>query len=282
MTQDLDRWIGTERVDHDVVSLDRARLLAATLDRDPTTLEEGGALPAAWHWIYFNEAAPRSELGPDGHAERGTLLPPVPLPHRMWAGGRLSFLGPLRIGQPVERVSTIESITEKEGRSGRLIFVTSRHRLSQNGATVLDEEKVLVFRDATGAPKTPEPRPLPDEPTWSESFAADEVVLFRFSALTFNSHRIHYDHPYVTSVEGYPGLIVHGPLIALLVVGAGLRRLGDDASRAGVTFRYRAVGPLFCDEEFRLCGMSDERPMRVWAAHPERGAATRGEIEVAQ
>ncbi|SVB86477.1 uncharacterized protein METZ01_LOCUS239331 [marine metagenome] len=281
MSINLDGWIGRELVEDDFISLDRARLLATTLGREPAELADGESLPAGWHLIYFNSAVAGSELSADGHVHRGSFLPPVPLPHRMWAGGVFRFLGPLKIGARVRRISTIESITEKQGRSGQLVFVTVRQLISQDDTTVIDEDKVLVFRDAnrsSGVDVQPSLR-LPTEPAWGTPFVADEVTLFRFSALTFNSHRIHYDHPYVTKVEGYPGLIVHGPLLALLVADSGVRRLGYRSPPTGLTFRYRAVQPLFCNESISICGDAQQTPMRLWATHEDRGVATEATLE---
>ncbi|MEE2904818.1 MAG: MaoC family dehydratase N-terminal domain-containing protein [Gemmatimonadota bacterium] len=281
MGNNLNGWIDRELVEHDFISLDRARLLATTLGRESTELADGEPLPPGWHLIYFNSAVAGSELSADGHAHRGSFLPPIPLPHRMWAGGSFHFLGPLKIGASVRRTSTIKSISEKQGRSGRLVFVTVRQLISQADTTVIDEEKVLVFRNASGSngvDARPSPQ-LPKEPIWDEPFIADEVTLFRFSALTFNSHRIHYDHPYVTDVEGYPGLIVHGPLLALLIADNGVRRLGHRSPPAGLTFKYRSVQPLFCNESIRICGDAQQTPMRLWAAHKDRGVATEATLE---
>ena len=292
---DLLAWLGKERAEDDVLSPDQAQGLAATLDRDPAGLTEGKMLPAGWHWIYFNSVAPRSTLAPDGHQERGSFLPPIALPRRMWAGGKLQFPGVLRIGEEVRRVSTIQSIQHKEGRSGPLVFVTVRHQISNQDGPALDEEQNLVYltERRTGTGLAQPPTPPTDEPDWTESFVADEVALFRFSALTLNSHRIHYDQGYATGVEGYPGLVVHGPLLALLVLDAGMRHSALDGSvrRSPKEFRYRALGPLFCNEEFHLSGVcvdnGNEGPepgscnvMKLWAAHPERGVATEAELQV--
>jgi len=307
-TQDLDAWIGTERVQQDVVSLQAARALAATLDREADALKDGTPFPLGWHWILFNSVAPRSDLAPDGHARRGSILPPVPLPRRMWAGGALRFGGTLRIGEPIERVSTIQSIEHKEGRSGPLVFVTVRHEISNEVGVAVEEEQNLVYRtlespDHATAPRTDPPNPPPADPDWTESFVADEVTLFRFSALTFNDHRIHYDYRYATDVEGYPGLVVHGPLLALLLVDAGVRHAvaATPYTTVATSFRYRNARPLFCNEEFQLGGgcledtgtggqfaedghagvgtVDGVARMKLWVAHPERGLAIEAELE---
>ena len=297
--QDLDAWIGRQRVDEDVVSSGRARALAATLDASQDALD-GELLPAGWHWLYFNSAVSRSELAADGHERPGSFLPPLGLPRRMWAGGTLRFPGALRIGEHVRRVSTIRSIEQKEGRSGPLVFVTVHHEISNRVGVAIEEEQRLVYRtrespDGAAERRATVPTPPPLEPEWTEPCVADEVTLFRFSALTFNGHRIHYDHRYATEVEGYPGLVVHGPLLALLVLDAGIRHAGAGGAdgRAATSFRYRATAPLFCNEEFHLGGGTlqaldraleappDAAVMKLWAAHPDRGLATEAELEVA-
>lgn len=288
MTPDLPdfaSWIGRQRVEEDLLALAPARGLAATLNRDPDSLTLGRPLPPGWHWIYFSPVARRDELGPDGHEKRGGFLPPISLPRRMWAGGRVGFNGDLCFGDSVTRTSTITSVRAKEGRSGPLVFLTVRHEVRNGSGALIDEEQDLVYRTppppaSESALAGPPPDNQPAEADWSEPYMADAVTLFRFSALTFNGHRIHFDHPYATQVEGYPGLVVHGPLLALLLVDAGLRNWGGSAA----AFRYRALSPLFGDEEFVLTGkrgskapVSGETPSELaanlWAAHPERGVA---------
>ena len=263
--KNLAGWVGKTRVQHDVLGLFPARGLAATLDRDSDVLEEGVPLPRGWHWLYFHHAVRRSALGTEGHERLGAFLPPVPLPRRMWAGGRLTFTGDLRLGESALRRSTVESIQEKTGRSGRLVFVTVRHQVEGPRGLAVDEEQHLVYRELSGAEVTPVAPPV--GPAWSEDFTADEVTLFRFSALTFNGHRIHYDYRYATSEEGYPGLVVHGPLLALLLLDA-CGRQGDPPPSQ---FSYRAQSPLFAGETFRLEG----------GRMPPRGGAGEAEAWVA-
>ena len=256
----LQRWTGWERVDDDVLTAASVRKMSALLDRPPGKAPGPSAsLSPGWHWLYFNPAPRRSELGPDGHAMRGSFLPPVPLPRRMWAGGQLRFLGGLKLGEVVRRRSTIVSIDHKKGRSGPLVFVGVRHQISgEGGQLAIEEEQDLVYRDGSGPAQNPvgpsvgaRPAKLPPGPAqWSESFSADAVTLFRFSALTFNSHRIHYDVRYATEVEGYRDLVVHGPLTALLLLDAGSRWMGAPPR----SFSCRATGPLFCGEEFTIAG----------------------------
>jgi 3-methylfumaryl-CoA hydratase len=276
---DLQGWVGRTESTEDDLSLAHARGLVALLDRDPRALAAGTPLPECWHWIYFRPATPQSELGRDGHAKRGGFLPPIELPRRMWVGGRIRFLAPLAIGRPAERRSTILSISAKAGRSGELVFVTVRHEIGAAGEIAIEEEQDLVYRAAPppGA-AAPKPEPAPATPDWSERCSADAVTLFRFSALTFNGHRIHYDQPYATGVEGYPGLVVHGPLTALLLIDAAVRHREGSAGRA-VGFQYRAVSPIFADEEIRLSGTSyRDGSAQVWAESP-RGLAMTATVE---
>lgn len=275
--EEMKEWLGRSRVDRDLLTITPPRGMLALLDRDPRGLDEGSRLPPGWHWLFFRPLVRRSELGPDGHPKRGGFLPPVSLPRRMWAGGRLRFSGPLRLGQRVERRSEIVSIDEKEGRSGRLVFVTVRQELDGGNGTAVVEEQDLVYREPAAPDGGFGGPPPPGEASWSEEFSADAVTLFRFSALTFNAHRIHYDRPYATGVEDYPDLVVHGPLVALLLLDAGARRVGGTPT----SFSYRAVSPLFRGESFELAGRGaggGDGP-GLWAAHPERGVAMTAEIE---
>ncbi|MEN3277217.1 MAG: 3-methylfumaryl-CoA hydratase [Massilia sp.] len=247
----LQQWVGKTDVLHETVRPEVAAALAATLDY-PDAPREGEPLPPLWHWTNFNAVKPQSQLGPDGHPKRGGFLPPVPLPRRMWAGGRFVFHAPVPIGAQLTRTSTIRSVSAKEGSTGRLVFVTVRHEITRDGQPAITEEHDIVYRDlpAPGSP-APAPKAAPAQARWSRTIHPDPVLLFRYSALTFNGHRIHYDRSYVTEVEGYPGLIVHGPLIATLLVDLVRREL-PGASLA--EFRFRALAPLFDTEPFSVCG----------------------------
>jgi 3-methylfumaryl-CoA hydratase len=259
----LQQWVGKTETVAARVNATTANALAATLDR-PAAFEAGAGLPPLWHWAYFWHAAPQAELGPDGHPQRGGFLPPVPLPRRMWAGGRLAFNRPLQVEGEASRTSQVKSVSSKDGATGPLVFVTVRHELAQPGA-------------AAPAPKM---APPDAEAAWSRTITPDPVLLFRYSALTFNGHRIHYDRSYVTEVEGYPGLIVHGPLIATLLVDLVQRNL-PQANIA--SFSFRAVGPLFDIEPFTVCGSpdADGRTVRLWAKNIRGELAMQAEAVLA-
>jgi 3-methylfumaryl-CoA hydratase len=268
---DLQDWVGKSETVADVVTATPYAALSATLDRSPERPPAGTPLPALWHWLYFLPIHRQSEIGPDGHARRGGFLPPVPLPRRMWAGSRLEFHRPLRIGDAITRVSTIHEVTEKRGRTGTLVFVKVRHEIRrQDEADVaLTEFHDIVYREAPRpGDVAPPPKPAPAEAAWARRWIPDDVLLFRYSALTFNGHRIHYDRRYVTETEGYPGLVVHGPLIATLLLDL-LRHQLPDARVA--RFEFRAVRPVFDIHPFDVCGApaSDGRSFHLWARDHE-------------
>jgi 3-methylfumaryl-CoA hydratase len=260
-------WIGRTETRTDLATAVPYAALAATLDRDDHYPEHGTAVPPLWHWLYFLPLSPLSEAGPDGHPKRGGFLPPVPLPRRMFAGGRFEFHHPLRIGEMITRISRITDVSGKPGRTGTLMFVTVRHEIRNAQGAALTEEHDIVYREHQRA-DAPAPKPMlaPAGETFKRDIAADPVLLFRYSALTFNSHRIHYDRPYVTGVEGYPGLIVHGPLIATLLLDL-LRRNIPQASVAG--FSFRAVRPLFDTHTFAVCGRQEGKRVLLWTRDHE-------------
>ncbi len=272
----LSEWIGRSETVTDVVTATPYAALSATLDHPPERPATGTVLPALWHWLYFLPVHRQSEIGPDGHARRGGFMPPVPLPRRMWAGSQLEFREPLRVGDALTRVSTIEGVNEKSGRSGTLVFVKVRHEVFRGEARAspaLVEFHDIVYRDAArpGDP-VPSPQAAPQSSTWRREIVPDDVLLFRYSALTFNGHRIHYDRRYVTGVEGYPGLVVHGPLIATLLLDL-LRRERPEARVTG--FSFRAVRPTFDLHPFSVRGepSPDGRSVRLWA-HDHEGWLT--------
>ena len=262
----LSQWIGRTETLTDRIDLGKAHALSATLDL-PSSPAEGDALPPLWHWMYFWSVSPASLVGPDGHPQRGGFLPPVTLPRRMWAGSRVIFRGPFPVGAVSERTSLIRSVNVKQGKSGPLVFVTVAHEIAVSGEPVILEEHDIVYRDPPQPGDAPAlSKAAPTDAQWSQPIVPDPVLLFRYSALTFNGHRIHYDRRYMTEVEDYPGLIVHGPLIATLLTGLVAREL---PGRAFASFTFRAVSPLFDIEPFSVHGRleADGRSVTRWAAN---------------
>ncbi|MDO5625489.1 MAG: MaoC family dehydratase N-terminal domain-containing protein [Pseudomonadota bacterium] len=271
----LQQWVGrTDELTDDIAAAP-LRGLSATLDRADAPPAKGDAVPPLGHWLYFLPQAPQSQLGPDGHAKRGGFLPPVPLPRRMWAGGRLVWEpgNPLRVGDAARKVSRIESVTHKTGRTGEMVFVLVRHEVHNAQGLCLTEEHDIVYR-ATAQPgeKAPAPVAAPTQAAWRREIVPDDVLLFRYSALTFNGHRIHYDRQYVTQVEGYPGLIVHGPLIATLLTDLVRRQAPQRVLRR---FEFRALRPTFDLHPFFVSGepAGDGNPVKLWA-HDHEGWLT--------
>jgi 3-methylfumaryl-CoA hydratase len=265
----LQAWQGRSETAVDDITAAPVRMLSATLDRDDPEPVPGTELPPLWHWLYFLPRHRQSELGPDGHARRGGFLPPVPLPRRMWAGGRLQWHAPLRVGDRVERLSRIASVTHKAGRSGDLVFVVVRHEVRNAAGLALTEEHDIVYRPAAAPGEAaPPPQAAPADAGWQREIVPDPVLLFRYSALTFNGHRIHYDRSYVTQEEGYPGLVVHGPLIATLLVDLA-RRQRPDARLA--SFQFKAIRPTFDLHPMRVNGQpqADGSGARLWAQDHE-------------
>ena len=266
---DLSAWVGRSETVHDTIGPTPVAALAATLDHPAAPVPQGTPLPPLWHWLYFLPLHRQSEIGPDGHARRGGFLPPVPLPRRMWAGSQFEFRQPLRVGDTVARTSTIADVTQKDGRSGKLVFVKVRHELRSNGAAdpALVEFHDIVYREAR-QPGDIEPPPVaaPAGAAWQSTIVPDDVLLFRYRALTFNGHRILYDRRYVTEAEGYPGLIVHGPLIATLLLDL-LRRHAPETQVA--SFRFKAVRPTFDLHPFQLNGQRDGNAVKLWAQDHE-------------
>jgi 3-methylfumaryl-CoA hydratase len=255
-TEDYAAWIGQTETVEDDISLAPALAAAATLDDTATQLGKGSALPPLWHWFYFLPKAPQSRLGDDGHPQRGGFIPPIPYPRRMFAGARLRFHRPLVIGQPARREGVIRNVVQKSGRSGSLGFVTVGYSFHQQGELCIDEEQDIVYREPGPLVPAPQPIELPPVPVgaWSRTVTPDPRLLFRFSALTFNAHRIHYDRPYAISEEGYPGLVVHGPLTAMLL----LELVCSNTTQRIAGFSFRGQAPLFDLAPFRLVATPSE------------------------
>ncbi|MBU9294331.1 MaoC family dehydratase N-terminal domain-containing protein [Burkholderia multivorans] len=278
--ESFDAWIGRREDSVDRITPAPIRLLRATLDdAEPSALPD--VLPPLWHWLYFLPGERQSNIGIDGHPRRGGFLPPVALPRRMWAGGRLQFLRPLAVDTPIQRRSTIANVQSKSGRSGQLVFVTVLHEIGDAQGVAIREEQDIVYRDApppaaAGTP-APAPQPAPTDEQYSRIVIPDPVLLMRFSALTFNGHRIHYDRPYAMEEEGYPGLVVHGPLIAMLLMEELRRRHPDKTIRA---FDFKAVSPLFDTAPFTVNGKLEGHTARVWARGPQGQLAMQASIEL--
>jgi 3-methylfumaryl-CoA hydratase len=267
----LRAWIGREELRADEITAAPVANLLATLDHREPSAVSGDAVPPLGHWLYFLPLYRTEDAGPDGHARRGGFLPPVPLPRRMWAGGRLEFREPLRVGDAATKRSIIADVTLKQGRAGPLVFVLVRHEVSTQRGLAIVEEHDIVYRDTPHAGEAQAPaKPAPSNPTWQRTVDPSALLLFRYSALTFNGHRIHYDRRYVTEVEGYPGLVVHGPLMATLLLDL-VRR---ERPEARITrFEFRAVRPVFDLAPFRACAAPEGNDMRLWIADAQGALA---------
>ncbi len=283
MNQDLEKlkeWIGQRESAVDYVTIPAVQRLAATLDRDDPMPCVGDPLPIGWHSILFPRVARQSQLGVDGHPKRGDFLPPVPLPRRMFAGKRISIYADLRVGDEVRRESTIKDIALKQGRSGEMVFVTVKTDIHSPRGLAISEEQDIVYRgesDPNAAP--PAPQAAPGKAIWSKIVNPDPVMLFRYSALTFNGHRIHYDYPYVTKTEGYPDLVMNGGLTTLLAFELA-------RSNAATPLKYivaRNVRPLFVNRLVSLCGepAADGKSAKLWALDDQAALALSMAVEFA-
>jgi len=277
MNESFQAAVGRTMVQENVVTAAQANALAATLDRDER-FRDGDALPPGWHWSFFPEAVNLADTGPDGHAKSGVFFPELPLKRRMWAANKMRFRAPIVIGERATRTSRIASVAPKDGGTGPLIFVTMQVEVSSRSGVATEEEMTYVFRGPP-APNEPAPRRVepPKDAQWTRTIDPTPVLLFRFSGLTMNSHRIHYDLPYVTQEEGYPGLLVHGPLIHTLLVD-GLRRAHPSANIASVS--VRAASPLYAGTKFTVSGAVEKKSARLWAVGPSGGIAMSGEAEL--
>ncbi len=277
---DIKQWVGRTQRASDWITSNRVDLWHATFDRPVGGVNEGDAVPLGFHWSLAQPIVRESDLGPDGHARRGGFLPPIALPRRLWAGSRVAFHRPLRVGERVERVSEIIAVEEKVGRSSALVFVTVRHRFSGEGGLAVEEEQDLVYRetpsrDAESVGGRTEGVSL--EASWQRTVHPTETVLFRFSALTMNSHRIHYDRRYATEVEGYDGLVVHGPLIATLLLELAQTQISAEHV---ARFHFRAKRPTFDTSDFSLFGAptDDDGRLMLWSTDNRGVRAVDAEI----
>lgn len=269
-------WIGRSETVEDVAAAAPLAGLAATLDHAAPPWRDG-EVPPLGHWLYFLPRALQRDISGDGHPHRGGFLPPVDLPRRMWAGGAFSFAAPIRVGEPITRRSTIDDVTSKEGRSGRMVFVKVRHEVSTPAGPALTEFHDIVYREAARPGDAPPPGEAPPAgAVWQRRIVPDIVLLFRFSALTFNGHRIHYDREYCREVEGYPGLVFHGPLTATLLVDLFLRH-NPGAEVTG--FRFRARRPLFDIHPLSVCGAPRAGGALLWALDHDGDVAMSAELD---
>ena len=281
MTADLEKlkeWIGQRESDVDYVTVPAVHRLAATLDLDYPMPKIGDPLPVGWYTIFFPRVVRHAQVGPDGHPARGDFLPPVPLPRRMFAGKRTTFHGDLRVGDEIHLESSIKEVTPKTGRSGQMVFVTVTTDISSSRGLAVSEEQDIVYRaePEPGAPP-PAPQPAPAKAVWSKTVTPDPVMLFRYSGITFNGHRIHYDHPYVTKTEGYPNLVMNGGLTTLLVY-----ELARENSPAPIRHIVsRNVRALFVDRPISLGGepSADKKKAKLWAADDTGALALSAEAE---
>ena len=279
-SRDWTTWIGRTQTASDWIAASRLEAWHATLDHESEPVNEGTVVPPGFHWTLAPHVARESELGPDGHARRepNSFLPPVPLPRRLWAGSRVTFRRPLRVGDRVERSSVIASVDAKQGRESALLFVTVRHRYSGSDGVSIEEEQDLVYREAPSVRAAAARAPAGNEaaPAWHRTIRPTETLLFRYSALTLNTHRIHYDRPYATDVEGYPGLVVHGPLIATLLLDLVRSPV---PSKPIARFSFKALRPTFDTSDFAVCGgpAEDDGHYRLWSTDNDGNRAVEAE-----
>ena len=264
-------WLGRSRISEAHLDVEQANRMAVTLDRAPH-YQLGDALPPAWHWLYFHDLVRAVDLGDDGHPRLGVVLPPVPLPRRMWAGGRFVFHIPLRLGDTVTRTSVITSITPKTGRSGSLYFVIVEHRYATRGVLNLVEEQTLVYRDWGREGQSGRVQPAPTDADYQRRYSLGSTTLFRYSALTFNGHRIHYDADYCREVEGYPNLVIHGPLIATLLLDRYVQQ-GQPLTR----FSYQARSPICLPHALTVSGRTSQLGAVLWASDDAGGLVMEAE-----
>jgi 3-methylfumaryl-CoA hydratase len=278
MTEKLDldhlrQWIGRSEQASDIVTAQLVKGLRATLFQDVGEPRDGDAAPFTVHWCLAQPVFPMSMLGPDGHPTRGGFLPPVPLPRRMWAGGEVEFLDPLRVGDETTRTSRISDVTVKTGSTGTLCFVAVEHVVTTPRGIAIRERQDIVYREMGGTASAPKAPPPPPAGKHRETHVSDPVLLFRYSALTFNGHRIHYDRDYVTKVEGYPGLIFHGPLQAAFIVELAAKLHGGTPPKK---LSYRGLQPLFEGTEFSVNANDKDGGMELWTANAEGQPTMRG------
>ncbi len=272
----LSQWIGHKQSIEEILSAEPLLRMAATLDKEPRQLVVGDEVPALWHWAYFLTPTRASELGRDGHAALGDFLPPVPLPRRMWAGSKLDFIQPLRVGDLAREESSIRDVTVKQGRTGNLCFVEVEHCIFVGEQLRLSETHNIVYRDVKQAgEESVLPPEAPNDSQWSREVIPTSTLLFRYSATTFNAHRIHYDLDFCRLQEGYPGLVFHGPLTATLLLELALE---NNPGASIKSCDFRAYGPLFDNAPFTLNGKMDGNKAEMWAANADNRLAMKASL----
>jgi len=278
MNNQYQAWIGKQSSTRALVTAYQADALTATLDRDDPPYKEGDVIPPGWHLFYIREVVKLRDTAEDGHPKRGDFLPPIDLPRRMWAGTRATYHKPIHVGENISNVTTIESVTPKVGKTGQLVFLKLKNEISgEDGLATTELQDVVYREEAQPGVAAPEPPPPPGEAVWKRTIHPSSVLLFRYSALTMNSHRIHYDRTYVTEVEKYPGLLVHGPLTFTLLLDLFRRENTDKTLKS---FSVRAVSPIYDTHDFVIEGTPDgENAATLWALNHEGRLAMSAEAK---
>ena len=272
----LQAWVGRQETRCDVISVAPVTAMSATLDYKVPRAGVGDPLPIPWHWLYFLPASTASDLDVDGHPRRGGFLPPVPLPRRMWAGGKIEFIRPLQVGDFARKESTVRDVTVKQGRTGKLCFVEVEHCIFVDQDLRFRETHNIVYRDLKQAGEEDAlPPTAPQDPQWTREVIPDSTLLFRYSALTFNGHRIHYDLDFCRRQEGYPGLVFHGPLTATLLLELAMQ---NNPGRSLKYYEFKALSPLFDDAAFSLNGKMHGTKADLWATNADNRLAMKASV----
>lgn len=268
-------WINKTTEAEDTIRLQPANFMEATLNRPPK-LKEGDNLPPLWHWVYFLEAKPESDLGRDAHPKKGDFLPPIQLPRRMWAGGRFTFYNDLVIGEKAKKITTIKKIVEKEGSTGPLCFITLEHKIySKDEISIIEEQDLVYLQDQQGSKSLPLAQNNVEKADFSQEIHPSAILLFRYSALTFNGHRIHYDLDYAKNVEGYDGLVFHGPLTATLLLDLALKERKQPIKK----YSFRGIAPLSNLDCFWIEGKSEDNAAILWARRKDGVVAMKAKAD---
>jgi 3-methylfumaryl-CoA hydratase len=277
----LQDWVGRERIVEDEIGLSSARRIAGMLDMDPASLKQGDALPPHWFTMFFPDIARQSDIGPDGHPEKGVFLPPIPLPRRMGAGRRVTISGALRIGEPAIKRAIVAQVAPKIGRTGRMAVLTMRHVIETRGEVIAVDEFDALYREAPPpgqASAVSPPQPAPANGIYADRVLLSSALVFRYSAVTWNAHRIHYDADYARQEEGYPAAVQNGGLTMQLVLDAALKR----APGRLTGFTARLTRPLWVGDTVTLCGAAPSGGrMACWAADKDGHLCATMELEFA-